>query len=132
MPNLVLREKIVVFLLYQFLVIAHQTFYDISAYGLPAASVPSTGTILVIAKTHINENSVYNTAIGKFTAPADGIYVFHASLHVSGNKKYIYVDINAGGKAIGRFKVGDDDHYRSSSESSGSAVARLRREQKFT
>ena len=101
-----------------------QPSYAFSAYDL-SASRPSAGTTLVFAKTHLNENSVYNTATGKFIAPVDGVYVFHATLHVNGDKKYIYVEFNAGGKAIGRFKVGDD--YINAS-SSGSAIARLQKE----
>ena len=78
----------------------------------------------MFAKTHINENSVYSTAIGRFTAPVDGIYVFHAILTVSDTKKYIDVEFNAGGKAMGRFRVGDDYYYPSSS---GSAVVQLQK-----
>ena len=37
---------------------------------------------------------------------------------------YIFVEFNAGGKAIGRFMVGDDYHVASSS---GSAIARLQK-----
>ena len=78
----------------------------------------------MFAKTHINENSVYNTATGKFTAPVDGVFVFHATLHVNVRKKYIHVEFNAGGKAIGRYMVGDN-YYDASS--SGSAIAQLQK-----
>ena len=101
-----------------------QPTYAFSAYDLSAASGPGTGTILVFAKTHLSENSVYNTATGKFTAPVDGVFVFHATLHVDGIRKYVHVDFNAGGKAIGHFMVGDD--YNDDS-SSGSAIAQLQK-----
>ena len=76
----------------------------------------------MFAKTHLNENNVYNTDAGKFTAPVDGVYVFHATLHVINSNKYTYVDFNAQRRVIGRFMVGDRNHEDSSS---GSAIARL-------
>ena len=103
---------------------AQQPSYAFSAYDLSAASKPSTGTILIFAKTHINENRAYSTATGKFTAPVDGLYVFHATLYVNLTKKYTLLEFNAGGRAIGRFIVGDD-YYEASS--SGSAIAQLQK-----
>ena len=76
----------------------------------------------MFAKTKINENSVYNTATGRFTAPTDGVYIFHTTLHVLNAKKYIHIAFVAGEKIIGHFMVGDD--YWDTS-SSGSAIARL-------
>ena len=100
-----------------------QTSYAFSAYDL-SASRPSNGDILIFAKTHLNDNSVYNTATGRFTAPIDGVYVFHATLHMSSIKKYIKVEFNAGGKAVGKFAVGDEYHFPNSS---GSAIAQLQK-----
>ena len=99
-----------------------QPSYAFSAYDLSASR--QSQRILVFARTHLNENSVYSTATGKFTAPVDGIYVFHATLHVNGRNKYIHIEFNAGGKAIGRFMVGND---YSDASSSGSVTAKLQK-----
>ena len=76
----------------------------------------------MFAKTHLNENNVYNTDAGKFTAPVDGVYVFHATIDVINSNKYIYVHFNAEGRVIGRFMVGG---WNNEDSSSGSAIARL-------
>ena len=70
----------------------------------------------------MNENMVYNIATGRFTAPVDGVYVFHTTIHVHGAGQYLHTAFSAGGRVIGFFMVGDGHRDTSSS---GSAVARL-------
>ena len=100
-----------------------QPSYAFSAYDL-SASRPSTGGTLVFAKTHLNEDGAYSTTRGTYTAPSNGIYVFHATLTSSQSKKIVYVEFRAGEQAIGRFWL-LDDYY--SVTSSGSATARLQK-----
>ena len=78
----------------------------------------------MFTKSLVNEEGVYSTTTGKFTAPCDGVYEFHATLASNQNKKRIYVEFKAGDVAIGRFGVGD---YYYGIGNSGSAIARLRK-----
>ena len=98
--------------------------YAFSAHDL-STSRPSSGDILVFTKTHFNEDGLYSTTTGKYTAPADGIYVFHATLTGYVSNKGIHVEFKAGGIALGRFVVNDKNNYDWSN--SGSATARLQR-----
>ena len=117
---------VIIYLLLVFVVVSASIqgpSYAFSAYDLSHAPNPSSGAILIFAKTQINENNVYNTATGKFTAPVDGVYVFHTTLHMHIPKKYLWIEFNAGGHAVGgRFTVID---YRHEDSSSGSAIAKL-------
>ena len=98
-------------------------YYAFSAQDL-SASRPSIGDTLVFSQTLLNEDGVYSTATGKYTAPCDGVYEFHSTL-VSGQvRKGVWVEFKAGGLVFGRFNV-LDYHYIISS--SGSAIARLRK-----
>ena len=73
-------------------------------------------------QTLLNEDGVYSTTTGKFTAPCDGVYEFHSTLVSSQRKKGVWVEFKAGDLVIGRFDVYDYYYYISNS---GSAIARL-------
>ena len=77
----------------------------------------------MFTQTILNQDGVYSTATGKFTAPSDGVYEFHATLTPKHTKKTVRVEFKAGETAIGRFSVYD---YRTPVSSSGSATARLK------
>ena len=72
----------------------------------------------------LNEEGVYSTTTGMFTAPCDGVYEFHATLAINQNQKNLWVEFKAGDIAIGRF--GGYDYY-SHVCVSGSAIARLQK-----
>ena len=98
-------------------------FYGFSAYE-SASSTVSVGSTIVLRRTRLNEGGSYNTGTGVFTAPIDGIYIFHATLCIHSGSKYIFVAFMAGEEVLGRFasndKVFDSCH-------SGSALARLQK-----
>ena len=98
-----------------------QPSFPFSAHDLSTAK-PLHGDILVFTKTRFNQDGLYSAATGKYTAPADGTYVFHATLNSNANGKSIHVEIKADTVAIGKFVVYDKSYDISSS---GSAVARL-------
>ena len=95
--------------------------YAFSAHNL-SASTPSVGSTLVFTHTLLNEDEVYNTTTGMFTAQRDGLYEFQASLTPGQSKKVVRVEFNARGSAIGRFSV--YDNYNPSTSFS-SAITRL-------
>ena len=78
----------------------------------------------MFSKTLLNEDEVYSTTTGKFTAPCDGVYEFHSTLACRNQQKAVYVEFKAGDLAIGQFGVYD---YARAMSSSGSAIARLRK-----
>ena len=92
-----------------------------SAHDL-SASPRSTGSTLVFNKTLVNEDGVYSSTTGKFTAPCDGLYVFHATLSPGSPNTVLRVEFKAGEISLGRFSVYDFSNYVSSS---GSAIGRL-------
>ena len=105
---------------------SQQPPYAFSAYDLSAAK-PSDGSILVFTKVHFNDDELYSTTTGKYTAPVDGLYEFHATLSsCCSSKMSIDVEFQAGDKAIGKFSVVDLTSYDRSS--SGSATARLQKD----
>ena len=54
----------------------------------------STGDQLVFSDVLINEGGAYSSASGEFTAPRDGLYVFHVVLEIGrGGKLYVDIDI---------------------------------------
>ena len=75
-------------------------------------------------KTLLNEDGVYSTTTGKFTAPCDGVYEFHSTLASNSKQKGVWVEFKAGDLVIGRFHVLDYGYIVSSS---GSSIARLRK-----
>ena len=95
--------------------------YAFSAHDL-SASTPSIGYTLVFPQTLLNEDGMYSTTTGKYTAPCDGVYEFHSTLASSQAQNGVWVEFKAGDLVIGRFDVYD---YRRSVSSSGSATARL-------
>ena len=98
--------------------------YAFFAHDLSSSSTPSVGDTLVFRKTLLNEGGVYSTTTGKFTAPCDGVYEFHATVTSNQSKKCIYVEFKAGDVAIGRIEVCDYYYHISNS---GSAMAKLRK-----
>ena len=75
-------------------------------------------------QTLLNEDGVYSTTTGKFTAPCDGVYEFHSTIASSQGQKGVWVEFKAGDLVFGRVDVYDHHHAISSS---GSATARLRK-----
>ena len=98
-----------------------ESHYAFSAYDLSSITM-STGSVLVFTQTLVNDDGVYSTTTGKFTAPSDGVYEFHATLSGGPKKKGIWVEFKAGEVAIGRFQTYDYDIFTSAS---GSAIGRL-------
>ena len=78
----------------------------------------------MFTQTLLNEERVYSTTTGKFTAPCDGVYEFHATLVSNRITKLLHVEFKAGDVAIGRFHVGNYNYLISNS---GSAIAKLRK-----
>ena len=76
----------------------------------------------MFTQTLVNEDGVYSTSTGVFTAPSDGVYEFHAKLTPASSKKGVYVEFKAGTVSIGNFEVLD---YYYAVSSSGSAIGRL-------
>ena len=97
-------------------------FYGFSAYE-SASSTASMGSTIVLRRTHLNEGGSYNTGTGLFTAPIDGMYIFHATLCIHSGGKHIFVTFMAGEEVLGRFAAVDT--YDSCH--SGSALARLQK-----
>ena len=95
--------------------------YAFSAHDL-SASTPSAGDTLVFAQTMLNEDGVYSTTTGKFTAPCDGVYEFHATLVPSQANKGARIAFEADGIAIGNLNVYDNPEPVGSSYS---VIARL-------
>ena len=101
-----------------------ESHHAFSAYDLSSLT-PSIGSTLVFTHTLVNEDDVYSTTNGKFTAPCDGVYEFHATLTSGSVKKGIWVEFKAGEISIGKFN-GMDYNYNHIS-SSGSAIGRLQK-----
>ena len=100
-----------------------QPVYAFSAYDL-SSFTPTSGCTLVFAKTHLNDDGLYSTTTGKYTTPADGIYVFHSTLTSRYTTKDVYVEFKADERSIGKFMVRD---YTYDISSSGSATTRLQK-----
>ena len=79
----------------------------------------------MFANTWLNDNGVYSKTTGKFTAPCDGVYEFHAILTAGAVGKRIYVAFKTGmATAIGKFNIYDSSYYLSTS---GSAIGWLQK-----
>ena len=100
-----------------------RSFYGFSAYESTSSTAP-TGSTIILRHTLLNEGGCYNTGTGQFTAPVDGIYIFHATLCIKGSSKFIFVAFMADEEVLGRFASNDKDF---NSCHSGSALARLQR-----
>ena len=100
-----------------------RSFYGFSAYESSSKTV-SVGNTIVLSRVRLNEGDAYDTRTGQFTAPVDGIYIFHATLCIYCCSKYIYVAFMAGEEVLGRFASNDKDYQ---SCHSGSALARLQK-----
>ena len=99
-----------------------ESHYAFSAYDLSSLT-PSHGDTLVFTQILVNEDGVYSTTTGKFTAPCDGVYEFHATLTIGVTQKIVYVEFKAGERSIGRFNA--YDYSSGNISSSGSAIGRL-------
>lgn len=77
------------------------------------------GNILVFPQIVTNNGNGYNPSTGKFTAPADGTYVFFVTV-VSNYKNYIYLDIVHNGSSKVRTQS-----YESASYMTGTNMAVL-------
>ena len=101
-----------------------RSFYGFSAYESTSSTAPK-GSTIVLTRTRLNEGDAYDTRTGQFTAPVDGIYIFHATLCIHSSSKYIHAAFMAGGEVLlGRFASVDKDW---DSCHSGSALARLQK-----
>ena len=101
-----------------------KSYFAFSAYNLSATTSSRADTI-VFTQTMLNEDGVYSTTTGMFTAPRDGVYEFHATLVAGEAKKGVWVEFKAfkaGETIIGRFSSWG---YYHSFSFSGSAIARL-------
>lgn len=100
-----------------------RSFYGFSAYESTSSTVPK-GSTIVLRHTRLNEGGCYNIGTGHFTAPVDGIYIFHATLCIKPDSKFIFVAFMAEEEVVGRFASNDKDY---NSCHSGSALARLQK-----
>ena len=97
-------------------------FYGFSAYESASRSVPN-GRTIVLRRVLLNEDGAYNTGTGQFITPADGIYIFHATLCTNPGH-CIYAAFMAGEEVIGRLATNDED---TDTCQSGSATAHLQK-----
>ena len=102
---------------------ASRHFYGFSAYQCSTTRLLK-GSTIVLTRTRLNEDSVYNSGAGQFTAPVSGVYVFHATLCTNTGGSFIYVAFMADGEVIGRFSTNDNALDICTS---GSALARLQK-----
>lgn len=80
---------------------------------------PSPGDTLIFTRTSLNENNVYNSNTGEYTAPVNGTYMFSTTLcNTSG--RWVKIKFVADESVIGVFFGGHlDDYYCTSTSTVG-------------
>ena len=71
-----------------------QPSFQVRYPGTTALNAGGSGIILVYNSAFHNVGNHYNTSNGRFTAPVDGIYIFHAQIRVDGfGGNYSYLSL---------------------------------------